>query len=805
MVLALCVLAIASVVLFGHITEPDHVVHVTRRGDSQAETVLGSAHGLAETSGQSATSQELARPSSPSPSPKSPPPPSPPPPLPSSPLLPPPPHPAMPSSAGQTVWMVEVSADLTSRLVPAVELVALSAESRRLCPFGHEFDANRTRACLCVPGALSAPGLTHDEHCLYPLVEACIIDASLSWFFVCDGTLKPGERYKSHQLVPQTCVAACMRLLVPLHGSMRSANVFVDDDLSPAQRALMLRTADNPAELRARLRIICWWGPDGEHDAPHNIALGLPGGCRHAEVSLPLVALDKCAGSCSYRGWCIQNEQDAAPQCLCKPHFQGAACANTEFTWHSCLVEPVRNGLPCGPTGKCVGGVCLCAGGIRDGYACHLSWPSFALAQQAKARAAAQQRLGGKALPLIYIYDMEYAFWPEFLGRWLHQIAAEWGSRSEGSAFFLRELLVSEFRTLDPEQATYFIIPVIAGGRDMISHEDVVQHLIDRDLPWVLRRNLTDHVWGGISTFDASPTEMLLTSRRIGDGRLLTRTSMLMHFGGHVEAPSSNWDSPERFRSSNIPSWLGHMFLPGVDIVVPSYHWHEPVNKALRVLNVSSPESLPPAGGHFAFFAGSIRNDTNGFTIELGNTRLLLQSLFGNLPGYYISSYVPGGTTGLEAATRKARFCFGFPGVGGGWGVRGDVAIVSECVPVFVNSERALALEELLPYKSFALLISRPAIANLPERLSSVTDDEVRAMRRELSCLTRLFHWLNGDSAIVEAVLMILRDRALYPDRLRARQFPLDPSIKSVCGDILPRFSDSRAIESWQWTERLDK
>ena len=143
--------------------------------------------------------------------------------------------------------------------------------------------------------------------------------------------------------------------------------------------------------------------------------------------------------------------QRLVPQCRCFPGFTGVNCEvkmDNVHHMHKCFND-------CNGRGACVHNVCKCQPGTW-GIDCSLGGAKSAAATAAAAAAASD---GGVApRPRIYVYDMP----PRFTS-WLGAFRRGDWTRDHWygvDVILHQQLLRSKYRTLDPEEADYFFIPL---------------------------------------------------------------------------------------------------------------------------------------------------------------------------------------------------------------------------------------------------------------------------------------------------------------------------------------------------------
>lgn len=416
-----------------------------------------------------------------------------------------------------------------------------------------------------------------------------------------------------------------------------------------------------------------------------------PGGCGNGVCSTVF--------SASRRDARLQNKKQ--PLCFCAPGAEGPACERaTGKNYGACL-----NG--CSGNGRCIMGLCACDA------------PSFGMdcslrsAPPATTTHAERHRLASVS-PKIYV--------PELPARYTqYQYAGGWWARQDTGRLigmkFIESVLHSPHRTLDAEAADLVLIPVAGGAR------------VDRASAWEaldesLRGGKAPLVWAPMGNDAGAPGyrdlrpafERLEKKQEDVIPEFWKKAVLLTHNGIHA--------GKRRFGYVG-----GHQ--TGKDVVVP------PAAPEVPKLRCAAPRAAKSdKGANLLFFSGTLVHDPNG-------SHNLREELFDALkgePDVFLWDLAKGAKPRQETEKRSI-FCYGPPGKGGGWGNRAYIAMLNNCIPVVPMYENALALEELLDWSKFAVLVPEGELKDLPKRLRAIGPEQLASMRKELFCACHRMQW----------------------------------------------------------------
>ncbi|KAL1522967.1 hypothetical protein AB1Y20_017931 [Prymnesium parvum] len=454
------------------------------------------------------------------------------------------------------------------------------------------------------------------------------------------------------------------------------------------------------------------------------------------------------------------------PRCLClpghRPTRDGQGCVRDGEPASACVNR-------CRGAGRCTLGVCVCEEG-RAGIDCSAATPD----PQTVAA-------GGRAAlsPLIYVYEL-----PAHLNAWVALPKVLPSGCTDSSCWWLgsdpvysvdivllRRLLQSPHRTLDPEKADYFYVPLLNSmgfhshkfgiympskpAADLIAA--VVEHIRTAH-PYWNRSGGSDHLF----PFTGDDGATWLRGRM----PLLNRSIFVTHWGYVCNDPVMSARNPrkdfclwqEGFRS----------FHSGQDIVLP------PLHRPDRLLP-SSPWLLPPLVGdprntsraasaltrllfpsnHFKYllyFVGKVKRDPREGDLYSHGVRQRVFERWNSSRDFYLRERPnPTGSEEDLQAMRHSKFCLAPHGTG--FGMRQFDAIAAGCVPLIIRVPwenckyngglLEQAFEELLPWASFALYLNRSQIPYLDAILRDFPADRLAALRRGVACVWPRLYWLH--------------------------------------------------------------
>ncbi|KAK3280519.1 hypothetical protein CYMTET_11642 [Cymbomonas tetramitiformis] len=327
----------------------------------------------------------------------------------------------------------------------------------------------------------------------------------------------------------------------------------------------------------------------------------------------------------------------------------------------------------------------------------------------------------------IYIYEL-----PPRFNSWLlyHHHPFSMGSIYSAGRFLHERLLASEFRTADPEEADYFLIPMwgraaVGSPRHASRYLKEVIGYIQRTWPYFQRSGGRDHI--AVLTDDHGACDEFASRQLVKE---LGETIMITHWGYRQThgALTGAYAEPD-----------GGCFRRHHDIVVP------PPVRIPRSLNVS----FTAVRSILFFFAGALRRKDDRVTGKDGvplyshGVRQRVADELAHLPGFKI---IDGGTPNYYELLGQSRFCL-VP-TGAGWGIRLVEAVLFGCIPVIIQDNVTQPFEEVLSYRKFAVRLQERRIRNLPEILGRISQEQELGMRQELACARPHFLWSSVFGAV---------------------------------------------------------
>lgn len=501
-----------------------------------------------------------------------------------------------------------------------------------------------------------------------------------------------------------------------------------------------------------------------------------------------------------------KDEQRRDSMCTCAHGHSGAQCA--PLTWHAsnCLNS-------CSGTGQCVAGTCVCDAGTH-GIDCSSSFATSA------GRASAEARIGA-ASPRVYVYEL-----PPRFTTWLAVSRLEangcgkagpgakdgpcWWQLTDpmysADTKLLNRLLASPHRTLQPEKADYFYVPLMlslgfvshrfgiympsAPGARLISA--AIDH-VRMTYPFWNRTDGRDH----LMPFTGDDGAAWLRGRL----PILEHATFLTHWG--MTCNDERLRQRGQARQHCVQGQLGfRAHRAGQDVVLPPLHSpHALLPKAvwMRRLDAPSATATPPPASNAAiapaaapeplspsplsraplaalapsraalddidavlrpnrtyryllYFVGKVARSKREGDIYSGGVRQRIYEHFNASDDFYLRER-PGakGRDADLAALTSSKFCLAPHGTG--FGMRQFDAVLHGCVPLIVkvrwedDRNNGGVLEqpfaEVLPWNAIAYVeLSRADIPNLPKLLADFPIEQHAAMRRAAACAWPRLFWM---------------------------------------------------------------
>ncbi|KAL4428361.1 hypothetical protein ABPG75_002450 [Micractinium tetrahymenae] len=372
--------------------------------------------------------------------------------------------------------------------------------------------------------------------------------------------------------------------------------------------------------------------------------------------------------------------------------------------------------------------------------------------------------------PLIYIYELPAMFNQVMLqyrpdrGTCVHRMFSEtngtiWvdGWLYAAETGLHEALLQSEHRTLNPEEADYFYIPIYSscylypihgfndspyfhGGRTGIRVHNTINMLIEMHAwlrshhPWWDRNGGRDHII--LQTHDEGSCWL---------PAVLRPAVLLTHWGrtdiGH--ASNTGYGADNYTYEASHPVWspegcckekLGDYpcFNPEKDLVIPPMASPMKYSHSPLFGNPAKERSI------LGFFKGRTQQNnpmySRGIRQKLEN--LCRDQDWWGKHRITLGEGMPEDLhMGYSEALASSKFCFVLPG--DGWSARLEDAVLHGCVPVIIQDGVQLAFESVLDFESFAIRIPQKDMHNVPRILEAVPEDRIVEMQQALGKVWR--------------------------------------------------------------------
>mmetsp|Transcript_28884 Transcript_28884/g.77805 ORF Transcript_28884/g.77805 Transcript_28884/m.77805 type:complete len:776 (-) Transcript_28884:785-3112(-) len=382
--------------------------------------------------------------------------------------------------------------------------------------------------------------------------------------------------------------------------------------------------------------------------------------------------------------------------------------------------------------------------------------------------------------PFIYVYDLP----PEFNAHMMqyrvdkHLCTSRVFEASNVSRFvnyayslethFHELMLTSEHRTLDPNEADYFYVPVhvscladVIGKADKpIFPDDVpgvgmwhfrVYHMsmmmreawkwISTNLPYWDRKKGTDHIW--LMTHDEgacyAPVE-------IWNSVLITHWGRLdMPHGSNSSYPADDY-SRERQHPSLPHGWLADSSQahpchdPNRHLVVPVFKPPEHYRQSIYLGGPQLPRDI------FLFFRGDIGLNRPGCKYSRCTRQKLWDVLYKKKDMWLREKHVnivfgggqeaPGDYSNLLS---RSKFCLVL--TGDGWSARYEDSTSHGCIPVIIMDNTLGPFESQIDYSKFAIRIGEHHLGSIVDTLLAIPPEAVAGMQANLADAWMRFKW----------------------------------------------------------------
>jgi glycosyltransferase involved in cell wall biosynthesis len=336
----------------------------------------------------------------------------------------------------------------------------------------------------------------------------------------------------------------------------------------------------------------------------------------------------------------------------------------------------------------------------------------------------------------IYVYDLPSKFNNDFrkdgpaANEWCWSDAPiTWQTKYSSENYIHRALLASPQRTLDPETADLFFVPVYATCHlhshrtDFVQTHDAVleaKKWIEERYTYWQRSAGADHIFalthdlgGCMAPFEELRHAILLTNT----GEMMPRKRAYETYSGIYSK------SYKKRRDFSLPC-----FTPTKDVVIP------PMLRDSELLRAPArwTDDITVKRKRLAMFRGAIlgsRSYSRGI-------RQLWQEIYKDEPENGVSIVSRHPKRENEASYKSdylsdmlsSTFCLCPPGWAS-WTPRIFEAMLAGCIPVVVTDHNALPFERVTDYSQFSVFVSEKDAGRVKEILEEVAKDEERVAR----------------------------------------------------------------------------
>ena len=525
-------------------------------------------------------------------------------------------------------------------------------------------------------------------------------------------------------------------------------------------------------------------------------------------------------------GWCSQSTR---PRLDCRCSVDGWGGPFCNISHESVCINQ------CSMRGECFGGFCRCfkgyygfdcaqiKGGI-DAASIELEadlkmkdrpWIKSVVdlspeVQHSNSPTKAQPR--PRKRPLIFVYDL-----PQYTSKLLQNRVTkqdcfyrrfdENNNIELATGVYLLEsylhelLLQSPHRTFDPDKADFFYVPVyisclmypIWGFSDTFWYSggphfnrplqasfmllEAKRHIEQTYPYWNLSKG-KDHIW--LANHDEGacwfPSEIYNSS------------IILTHWGrmelNHSSGTQYGLDNYSHYIEDSI--WLkgrdwrdiyrGHTcYTPGKDLVIPSFKWpsHYAKSPLMGVPEVTRDIRL--------FFKGDIGRYREGLTYSRGIRQRLANLSKGqgwkDKHAIWIGDAVEPFSQSRELASlsyseilSRSVFCLVLPG--DGWSSRAEDALAHGCIPAVIMDGVHAVYESIFSWEKFSIRIKENEIDQVPEILSSISNEKIREMQKAVRRIGGRFVWSKGKAVKAAFDQVLVENRKAANSTLNAQPRP---------------------------------
>jgi len=377
----------------------------------------------------------------------------------------------------------------------------------------------------------------------------------------------------------------------------------------------------------------------------------------------------------------------------------------------------------------------------------------------------------------------------------------------------LQRLLRSPHRTLDPEQADFFYVPLMLS-LGFMTHRfgiylpsatsaqiiDAVVAQVKFTLPYWNRTNGADH----LMTFTGDDGSTWLRGR----SPQLEPTIFLTHYGFQCNDAKLRdlWKQRPSAPSKCVQQVGFRPHRSGHDIVLPPLHRPHDLLPASLWMEPSQPEATARLSGtreykYLLYFVGKVNRSKREGDIYSGGVRQRVYDQHAHRPDFYVR-WSNGGKFAREdaAAMSDSKFCLAPYGTG--FGMREFDSLLLGCVPVLITPSweddewnggtMEGAFAEVVPWSAIAIKLTRGQIPQLPAILESVSAQAHAAMVRAAACVWPRLFWtptVPAEPTIATLLARVKVEKWRWPFGL-----PTDQDCGEGCRDALRQLASHDAF-----------
>jgi hypothetical protein len=513
------------------------------------------------------------------------------------------------------------------------------------------------------------------------------------------------------------------------------------------------------------------------------------------------------------KGWCQAEDTSVSLPC----HIDGLVGPRCdEVTEHFCVGQ-------CSGRGECYLGFCKCDPGWF-GHDCSRRVsgfkpfePSRIAARPWLAKTVAEPPSSidpppepTRKRPLIFVYDLNPLFSSTLLqyriiaNKCVHRIFQSGNETvftnserhySYGIDTLIHELLLmSEHRTLDPDEADLFYVPHYAscyiqpvrkqadfpwfpvpGSENRVSGASGLilqtKRWIETTYPYWRRRGGRDHIW--LFSHDEgacwAPNEIASSIWLTHWGRMgLNHSSNTAYFRDSYSSEEVSVRMPNGW----LKTIQGHAcYSPDKDLVIPMLkppvqHRSSPIHSnddpfKQREILFSFVGELGRSGRRLRHYSRGIRQKLDCLSME-GDWLEKHKVLIGDRNDIERASgrSIPSNIKTYSDVLSRSKFCLVAPG--DGWSSRAEDSILHGCIPVVIMDGVHSLFEGILDWSAFSIRIAEADMSKTVDILLSISPERLAAMQKALTKVWHRFRYLSQPALVNE--LKAIGSRELRPE-----------------------------------------